>query len=51
MPLIILDTKYKEYDNIPDMGHIAQLSLYSYSPSTRVKNCGLIYPGVITEYK
>ena len=43
MPLIILDTKYKEYDNTPDMGHIAQLSLYSLS--TRVKNCGLIYPG------
>lgn len=42
-PLIILDTKYKEYDHTPDMGHIAQLSLYSLS--TRVKNCGLIYPG------
>lgn len=41
--LIILDTKYKEYDNAPDMGHIAQLSLYSLS--TRVKNCGLVYVG------
>jgi 5-methylcytosine-specific restriction enzyme subunit McrC len=43
IPLIILDTKYKEYDNAPDMGYIAQLSLYSLS--TRIKNCGLIYPG------
>jgi McrBC 5-methylcytosine restriction system component len=43
IPLIVLDTKYKKYDNAPDMGHIAQLSLYSLS--TRVKNCGLVYVG------
>jgi 5-methylcytosine-specific restriction enzyme subunit McrC len=43
VPLVILDTKYKEYDGAPDMGHIAQLAFYSLS--THVKNCGLIYPG------
>ena len=42
-PLIILDTKYMEYGNTPEIGHIAQLSLYSLS--TQVNNCGLIYPG------
>jgi hypothetical protein len=40
---IILDTKYKEYDNAPEMGDIAQLSLYSLS--THVKNCALVYVG------
>jgi 5-methylcytosine-specific restriction endonuclease McrBC regulatory subunit McrC len=43
IPHIVLDTKYKEYADGPDMGYIAQLSLYSLS--TQVKNCGLIYPG------
>jgi 5-methylcytosine-specific restriction enzyme subunit McrC len=43
IPAIILDTKYKEFADDPDIAHIAQLSLYSLS--TDIKNCGLIYVG------
>jgi 5-methylcytosine-specific restriction enzyme subunit McrC len=43
IPSIILDTKYKELADDPDIAHIAQLSLYSLS--TDIKNCGLIYVG------
>lgn len=42
-PILILDTKYKEYENKPETSHVAQLTLYSNS--TGVKNCGLIYTG------
>jgi McrBC 5-methylcytosine restriction system component len=43
IPAIILDTKYKEFAEEPDIAHVAQLSLYSISAD--IKNCGLIYVG------
>lgn len=42
-PILILDTKYKEFEGSPDISHVAQLTLYSNS--TGVKNCCLIYAG------
>ena len=47
IPVLILDTKYKEFENQPEEGHVAQLALYSLS--TGVKNLGLIYVGRINE--
>lgn len=41
--ILILDTKYKEFEGSPDISHVAQLALYSNS--TGVKNCCLIYAG------
>ena len=46
-PIMILDTKYKEFEGTPDTSHIAQLALYSNS--TGVKNCCLIYAGKAKE--
>ena len=42
-PILILDTKYKEFEGNPEISHVAQLTLYSNS--TGVKNCCLIYAG------
>ena len=42
-PILILDTKYKEFEGSPDISHVAQLTLYSNT--TGVKNCCLIYAG------
>ena len=42
-PLIILDTKYMEFDNKPSSSHLAQMNLYS--DIKKVRNCGLIFPG------
>jgi 5-methylcytosine-specific restriction enzyme subunit McrC len=42
-PILILDTKYKEFEGSPEISHVAQLTLYSNS--TGVKNCCLIYAG------
>lgn len=42
-PILILDTKYKEFEDSPEISHVAQLTLYSNS--TGVKNCCLIYAG------
>ena len=42
-PILILDTKYKEFEGTPEMSHIAQMTLYSNS--TGVENCCLIYAG------
>ena len=42
-PIIILDTKYKAFEGKPDSNDINQL--ISYSNSTGVKDCGIIYPG------
>ena len=41
--ILILDTKYKEYENKPDTSHIGRLTVYSNS--TGIKNCDLIYTG------
>ena len=41
-PVLILDTKYKEFKGI-DTAHIAQMVLYSNS--TGVRNCSLVYAG------
>jgi hypothetical protein len=41
-PVLILDTKYKEFTGI-DTAHVAQVVLYSNS--TGVKNCSLVYAG------
>jgi 5-methylcytosine-specific restriction endonuclease McrBC regulatory subunit McrC len=46
-PALILDTKYREFENMPDEGHVAQLILYSLS--TGVKKSGLIYVGRLNE--
>ncbi len=46
---MILDTKYKEFEGIPDTSHIAQLALYSIS--TGVKNCCLVYAGKAKEIR
>ncbi|CAN5888669.1 hypothetical protein BH23THE1_BH23THE1_35400 [soil metagenome] len=48
-PIIILDTKYKEFEGTPDTSHIAQLALYSNS--TEVKNCCLVYAGKTKEIR
>ena len=40
-PVIILDTKYKEFEGKPESSDVNQL--ISYSISTDVKDCGLIY--------
>lgn len=42
-PIMILDTKYKQFENSPEISHVAQLTLYS--SSTGVQNCCLIYTG------
>jgi hypothetical protein len=42
-PILILDTKYKEFEGIPEISHVAQLTLYSNS--TGVQSCCLIYAG------
>ncbi len=42
-PILILDTKYKEFEGSPEISHVAQLTLYSNT--TGVKNCCLIYAG------
>jgi 5-methylcytosine-specific restriction enzyme subunit McrC len=42
-PLLILDTKYKEYGNKPEASDVEQI--LTYSTIAGVKNCGLIYPG------
>ena len=42
-PILILDTKYKEFEGSPEISHVAQLTLYSNS--TGVENCCLIYAG------
>ena len=42
-PILILDTKYKEFEGTPEISHVAQLTLYSNS--TGVENCCLIYAG------
>ena len=39
-PVLILDTKYKEFKGI-DTAHVAQMVLYSNS--TGVRNCSLVY--------
>ena len=46
-PVLILDTKYKEFETQPEEGHLAQLVLYSLS--TGVKKLGLIYVGELNE--
>ena len=46
-PVLILDTKYKEFESQPEEGHVAQLVLYSLS--TGVKKLGLIYVGDLNE--
>jgi hypothetical protein len=47
VPLLILDTKYKEFESQPEEEHVAQLVLYSLS--TGVKKLGLIYVGHLNE--
>ena len=47
VPVLILDTKYKEFESQPEEGHVAQLVLYSLS--TGVKKLGLIYVGQLNE--
>lgn len=47
-PILILDTKYKEFKDKPDRDDFAQI--ITYSNSTGVKNSGLIYPGNKEEY-
>ena len=42
-PLIILDTKYMDFENKPSSSHLAQMNLYS--DIKKVRNCGLIFPG------
>jgi len=42
-PLLILDTKYKEFESKIDSNHLAQMNLYS--DVKKVNNCGLIFPG------
>jgi 5-methylcytosine-specific restriction enzyme subunit McrC len=42
-PILILDTKYKEYKDRPDADDRDQL--IAYSTISEIKNCGLIYPG------
>lgn len=42
-PLMILDTKYMEFESKPSSNHLAQMNLYS--DIKKVKNCGLIFPG------
>lgn len=42
-PLLILDTKYMEFEGKPDSSHLAQMNLYS--DVKKVKNCSLIFPG------
>jgi 5-methylcytosine-specific restriction enzyme subunit McrC len=42
-PLLILDTKYMEFEDKPSAAHLAQMNLYS--DVKKVRNCGLIYPG------
>jgi hypothetical protein len=43
-PILILDSKYKEFEDTPEISHVAQRTLYSNS--TGVKNCCcLIYAG------
>ena len=42
-PLLILDTKYKEYGNKPEASDVEQI--LTYSTIAGVKNCCLIYPG------
>jgi 5-methylcytosine-specific restriction enzyme subunit McrC len=43
-PIMILDTKYKEYRGKPEEEEVAQMVLYSNS--TRIKQCVLVYTGV-----
>jgi hypothetical protein len=47
VPVLILDTKYKEFESQPEEAHVAQLVLYSLS--TGVKKLGLIYVGQLNE--
>jgi 5-methylcytosine-specific restriction enzyme subunit McrC len=42
-PLMILDTKYMEFESKPSGSHLAQMNLYS--DIKKVKECGLIFPG------
>jgi hypothetical protein len=42
-PLLIVDTKYKEYGNKPEASDVEQI--LTYSTIEGVKNCGLVYPG------
>lgn len=42
-PILILDTKYMQFEGNPDISHVAQLALYSNS--TGVQDCCLIYAG------
>jgi len=42
-PLMILDTKYMEFENKPSSSHLGQMNLYS--DIKKVKECGLIFPG------
>ena len=44
IPLIILDTKYMEFESKLNSTHLAQMNLYS--DIKKVKNCGLIFPGL-----
>lgn len=41
-PILILDTKYKKFEENPEPSDVSQL--ISYCNSIHVKNCGLIYP-------
>ena len=43
-PILVLDTKYKEFVNDPEAEDIYQL--FYYCNRTQVENCCLIYPGV-----
>lgn len=43
-PIMILDTKYKDYKDKPEEEEIAQMVLYSNS--TGIKQCVLVYPGI-----
>jgi 5-methylcytosine-specific restriction enzyme subunit McrC len=42
-PILILDTKYQQFQEQPSEDHIAQINLYS--TNTEVKSCGLIFVG------
>jgi 5-methylcytosine-specific restriction enzyme subunit McrC len=42
-PLMILDTKYMEFESKPSSSHLAQMNLYS--DIKKIKDCGLIFPG------
>ncbi len=42
-PILILDTKYQQYEGITEEKHVAQVNLYS--DATSVKDCAIVYAG------